>query len=214
MQPQQYPPVQPQPPLGSQPDYNFILSPAQKPKRSLLPSGNSTAQRALIVLGGLFVLVIIIVIFASLFSGGGNINTSLTSLAARQNELARIAGEGTQQAVGQSTKNFAISAQLSLSSDQQQLVTYIKTQGHKVGTKELSADQNAKTDNQLATAAAASAFDSTFSTIMQNELNTYIQELKSTYSKATKANAKALLNQEYQNAQLLLKQAPSSNPGS
>jgi hypothetical protein len=210
MQPQQYPPVQPQPPAQG-PDYGFIMSSPQKSKKSLLPTGSSTMQRALIAVGGLVILVIVLVIAVSIFSGGGNINASLTSLTARQNELARVAALGARQASGQNTKNFAYSAQLSLTSDQNQLINYISTQGHKVGTKELAADQSAKTTTQLSTATAASTFDGTFNTIMQNELTTYTQELKSTFAKATKANAKTLLNQEYQNAQLLLKQVPSTS---
>jgi hypothetical protein len=215
MQPQQ--PYTPPPipaPGQPQPDYGFITNAGPPPKKlSLLPSGSSTMQRALIALGGLVILVIIIVIFVSILTGGKNINASLTSLAARQNELVRIATLGTQQASSQDAKNFAISAQLSLGSDQQQLISYIASQGHKVGTKELAADQDTKTDSQLNTAAAASTFDTTFSTIMQNELTSYTQELKTTFAKATKQNAKVLLNQEYQNAQLLLKQVPT-NTGS
>lgn len=170
-------------------------------------------QRALIVLGGLLVLIIIVIVFASLLSGGSNINTSLVSLTAQQNELARVATLGTQQAVGQDTKNFAISVQLSVSSDQQQLINYLKTQGHKVGTKELLADQSTKTDSQLTDATSNSTFDSTFDGIVQSQLTSYAQAVKTAFGQATGKNARALLNTEYQNAQLLLKQVPA-NPSS
>lgn len=215
MQPQQpyyQPPSNPTlPPQGSgqSPNYDFLYS--QPPaKRSVLPTGSSTMQRLLIFVGGLVVLVFTVVIFSSLLSSGGGVNTELAALVGRQNEIIRVAAIGTQQASGQSTKNLAVSAQLSMATDQQQLTVYLSHHGHKMSKKELAADQSAATDNQLNSALATSTFDTTFNSILQNELNSYMQSLKSTFAKTTNTGTRSLLNSDYQHAQLLLKQVPGS----
>lgn len=211
MQPEQQP-YSPPPPSHT-PDYDFIVNPATAPKKSLipLPTGGSILQRAAVVGGGLVILLIIIVIFVSLLSGSGNNTTPLVSIAQQQNELIRIATVGTLQTSDQAAKNFAVASQLSLTTDQQQLLTYLKGQGHKVSSKQLLATKSAKTDSELSAAQAASTFDSTFEQIMQTELTTYVQSLKTTFASTTGSNARKLLNNDYAAAVLLEQQLPSSS---
>ena len=215
MQPQQYPPnpapVQaPEPGSPGHDPYEFITNPAQAPKPAipiLVGSTSSTMQRALIAVGGLVVLIIIVIIAASLLSGGGFNATSYETVAEEQTELIRIATLGTNQAVGQPAKNFAVSAELSLTTSQQQLLAYLQKNGHKLSTKQLALKHNAATDTQLTAAQASSSFDATFTSIMQQQLTTYLSSLKSTYASASGKTGKQLLNTDYNAAQSLLTQS-------
>ena len=211
MQPEQQP-YSPAP-QNHTPDYDFIVNPAAVPKKSLIPipTGGSMLQRAAVVGGGLVILLIIIIIFASLLSGGSNNTAPLVSIAQQQNELIRVATVGTLQTSDQAAKNFAVASELSLTTDQQQLLTYLKGQGHKVSSKQLIATKSTKTDGELSAAEAASTFDSTFEQIMQTGLTTYTQSLKTTFASTTGPNARKLLNSDYSAAVLLLQQLPSSS---
>lgn len=205
--------MQPQQPYGPAPNnYDFIVNPSPPPKKSLipLPTGSSMLQRIAIVGGGLVILIIIIAIFASLLSGGSN-TAPLVSIAQQQNELIRVATLGTQQATDQSAKNFAQSTELSLTTEQQQLLGYLKDHGTKVSAKQLALTQSTKTDTELAAAQAASTFDSTFEQVMQTQLSSYAQSLKTTFAGTTGVNARKLLNADYTAANLLLKQLPTTN---
>jgi hypothetical protein len=201
--------MQPQQPYNPTPNYDFIMSPAPPPKKSLvpLPTNSSLLQRIAIAGGGLIILIIIIIVFASLLKGGGN-NSALVSIAQQQNELIRIATLGTQQATDQSAKNFAQSTELSLTTEQQQLLTYLKTNGTKVSTKQLGLTKNAKTDTTLSAAQAASTFDSTFEQVMQSQLTSYAQSLKTTFGNTTGPKARQLLSNDYSAANLMLQQLP------
>lgn len=203
--------MQPQQPYSPTPNYDFIMSPAPPPKKSLvpLPTSGSMLQRIAIVAGGFVILLIIIIVFASLLKSGGN-NAPLVSIAQQQNELIRVATLGTQQATDQSAKNFAQSTELSLITEQQQLLSYLKTNGTKVSPKQLALTKNTQTDTQLSAAQAASTFDSTFEDVMHTQLTAYTQALKTTFAKTTGPKGRQLLSNDYSATNLLLQQLPGS----
>jgi hypothetical protein len=208
-------PYGPNPPAPPRSDpYEFITAPATPQKRASLSLGgnSSMAKRVLIVVGGGSLLLIIIILLASLIFGGGSTNTeSLISIAQEQTELDRVSGIGVQNAVSQNIKNFASSTQISIFSDQQQLLAFLQQHGTKLKSKELAATASAKTDTALNTAIAASTFDETFTSIMQTDLKTYEQTLKQTFIKTKDPAVRQLLSTEYSNAQLLLEQISSTD---
>lgn len=163
-------------------------------------------QRILVVLGGISILIILFIIFMNLISGGNGDTTTLTSIAQQQNEISRVASIGIQSGTSQSTKNFAVSAQLGLATDEQELVNYVAKHGKKLSPKALGATENPKTDAALTAASAASNFDETFSSVMDSELKSYSQSLKQAFTKTKSASERQLLRDEYSNAQLLLQQ--------
>jgi hypothetical protein len=220
-QPGSQPPVTPQgtpapPQLDNHGQYEFIINP-NLPKKSpmfSLSGGSSTLQRVAIAGGALVVLIILIIIGSSLIFGGSSITKSMISVAQAQQELIRINVIATSQAVSPSNINFAYAAQLSLTTEQQQTLAYLKTQGTKVGVKQLSLTANSATTKELTAAEAASTFDGTFDQVMQTELTSYSTLLKDTFNSATGPNARKLLNADYSAAQLLLKQLPAGSASS
>jgi len=214
--------VQPQQPAGNAPtgpggpDYGFIMEPPKTPRQPLklpgLGGGSSSMPvRIAVVLGGLLVLIIIFAIAKSLFSGGGNTQT-LTTVAQQQQSMIHIltngAGSDGQQQAALSTgdQNFAATAKLTLTSSQQQLIQYMANNGKKVKIKTLALKISPTIDQQLTAAANNSTYDSTFKQVMQSQLSDYQKALRAAYQQTPGPKGRALLNDEFQGAQLLLTQ--------
>jgi hypothetical protein len=202
MQPQQAP-------LPQQHDYEFIVNPGARPKRTPLSlPGGSLLKRVLVACGALFGLIVLIIIIKGLL-GGGTDFTSFITVAQDQQELIHLSTNATQQqGLDTTSQNFAITAQLSLTSAQAQLLTYLKGNHQAVSAKVLNAKVSASLDSQLTTAASNSTYDSTFQQIMQNQLASYQQALSGAYKTAGPVGKK-LLSSDYNDAQLLLKQINS-----
>lgn len=206
-------PYSPAPP--SQPhEYEFITNPGQPPRRpiNLLPGGTSLPLRIAIVGGGIFALLIIFLIIKGLLSGGGN-TEALTTVAQDQQQMIHLATNATQQSgLSTTNENFATTAQVTLTSAQAQLVTYLKTNGQKVGLKTLNLKISSNLDTELTTAASNSTYDSTFRRTMQSQLSDYQQALRTAYQQTKGPKGRKLLSDQFKGAQLLQQQlnAPAS----
>lgn len=187
-----------------------------KPSRHglLLPnlSGSSSPiVRIGIILGGLLVVLILFVIIKGLLSGPGN-TPALTSVGQDQQAMIHIltngAGSDSQQqaTLSANSQNFAATAQLSLTSAQNQLVTYMKNNGKKVKTKTLALKISPATDQELTTAASNSTYETTFQKIMQTSLVNYQKDLQAAYKQTKGPKGRQLLSNEFNGAQLLLAQ--------
>jgi hypothetical protein len=220
-QPTVPPPPAEIPPTGpADPDYGFIMQPPKPPRRGLnLPglSGNSSPiMRIAIVLGILLVVVIIFVVIKGLFSGGGN-KQALTTVAQEQQAMIHILTNGPgqdsqQQApLSDASNNFSATAQASLTSAQQQLLDYMTINHMKVGEKQLVLKTNPAIDQQLTDAASNSTYESTFKQVMRDQLLDYEQALQTAYKQTTGPKGRALLSQDFDGAQLLLKELDSTD---
>lgn len=223
-QPAQQPTAPPPsgPPSGATPQtaapvedrYAFIMDPSKPPRKRLLNggAGNSMAVRLLIVVAGVFVLLVIFVFILKALGGDkGTFNkAAMLSVAQDQAELVHLSTGGVQNSVSQDNKNFSITTQLSSSSQQAALLTYLQSHGYKPGSKQLALKQSAATDSQLSAALTASTFDPTYREVMKSELETYQKDLSTAYNTAD-SKAKALLSADYNGAGLLLEQLSDTN---
>jgi hypothetical protein len=214
--------MQPQQPYGGPPaplqphEFEFITNP-NKPGRRGLGLGNSTAQRLLVVLGGVFVLVIIVVIIAKLLSHTTNALPALTAVGEQQQELIHLTGstEGTSSGSGSAPtlstdhQNVQATIQLVLTSNQTQLLTYLSSNHYKVKTALVTGYANSSLDQQLTAAATNGSYDATFASIIQSQLNSYETALKQAYLQVTGPKGRAMLNSDYSQAQLLQQQLTS-----
>jgi hypothetical protein len=211
--------LQPQQPIGqpSQPSqpadtYDFIINPQQPagPKVGL-PGSQSMAVRIAVVAGGLLVLLIIFAIFKSILSSsGGGDATALFTVVEDQQELIHLATNAAQeQDISTTNQNFAATTQLAVTSSQTQLLAYMSAHKLKYSPKILAAAINSTTDNELTTAEAAATYNQTLQEVMQAELATYATHLKAAYVTDKGPHARALLNSDYQQAQLLSNQLTS-----
>lgn len=200
-----YPPNQPQPTAEPTEEYDFIVNPEKPAKRLRLPGGNSLLTRTLLAGGGLLVLVIIFVIIKSLLGGGNSTFTAFVGVAQDQQELIHLSTNAGQQTnITTGNMNFAATAQLSLASSQAALGKYLSTSGHKVSLKTLNLKVSASLDNQLVNAATAATYDQTFQQIAKTKLTAYMNDLQQTYKLTRGKNGRALLNDDYNQAQLLM----------
>ena len=204
MPPQQMPPQQPESPLH---DYEFIVNPSTAPRRSLfsLPGQSSTPLRLLTVLGGIFVLVIILVIIKNIIGGGPDLSAFVPVVQDQQELIHLSTNAALQPGLTTADQDFAITAELTLTSSQTQLLTYLKNNHSNVNTKTLGLKVSTSLDAQLTTAATDSTYDSTLQQIMQSQLTGYQQDIKQAYTTAG-SNGRRLLNSDFQQAQLLVKQ--------
>lgn len=211
-------------PAQSSADYNFILNPAKPDKPKLFGGGpkapgitggnksSSTAIKLVAILGGIFLLMILLVVGMKILGVGakGLDKPVMLAIAQDQTEILHISQTSIQNLVSDSTKNFAYTAQLSVQSQQSEFLAYLGKHGYKPKDKVLALKQTKATDDQLTAAQQASTFDSTYQSVMQTQLTTYRNDLSAAY-KAAPSSAKPLLSKYYDAAALLLKQL---TPGS
>lgn len=204
-------PAEPAAAPSPQGNYDFIMNPqkpARRPLLSKLPAGSSLPARIAYIFGGLLILLIIFIFVKGLF-GGSNF-TSFVGIVQDQQEMIHLAASASQQqnlTVGD--QNFAATAKLSLSSSQSAIIKYLVGNGQKLNTKTLNLKVSAATDQQLQNSLAAATYDQTFQQIMNGKLKAYVSDLKQTYTQTTGKNGRALLNDDYKQAQLLLTQLNS-----
>lgn len=186
--------------MHPEPDYNFIMNANHKPKKPLLPSGNSKQARIFIVLGGVILLLIIASVVLVLISSAGNGNKeALLKAAQQQAELIRVSKIGIDKARDPATRNLAMTTNLSLQSDQASLLTHVKA-----SSKQLALGKSTKTDVALTNAEQSNRFDEVFTETIQTELASYQKTLKSAYDGSASKKTKATLTDEYNHAAVLL----------
>jgi predicted outer membrane protein len=188
-------------------NFDFIMNPAQAPHKSPFGGGSSMATRALVVVGGLFLLIIIIAVAVNVFakSGASFDKSAVLSVAQDQTEIIRLSTIGVQNSVSQNNKNFSVTTQLGMATEQQNLLAYLATKGYKPNPKSLLLKQSSKTTTLLESATSSSTFDVAYTGVMQQELQAYKQDLTKAYNSAGDS-AKPVLKANYTTADLLLTQ--------
>jgi len=192
--------------------YGFIMNPQPAPKRGFRLPGikDPFIARLVVILAGVAIVVVVVGVLISNFMGRGSVDIpALTGVVQAQQEIVRVSQQGVSQGTQSTVRNFAITVQLSVRTNQLQMLDYLQTQKTKVGTKTLNLKKSATTDTALKTALQTSTFDSTFAQQMQNILVAYTSELEQVSSGATGNKEKKLLAQELATANALLQQVPT-----
>lgn len=196
-------PNQPGSPAPRSNPYEFITNPSQPGKRPSL-GGNPLLKRVMVVVGGAVILMIIVSIAISLLGSGGTNIDALKSLTAKQQEIVRVADMGVGKAQDINTRSLALTAKLSASTQQQELLAYLEQQDVKPTKLELASEEDSDTDTALETAATSNRFDEAFNQILIELLTDYANSLSSTYEATSGENAKAVLSQSYASIATLL----------
>lgn len=186
-------------------NYDFILNPQQNhPKRSL--GGGNLGLKLLVIIGGIFVVVVAVVLLMRALGGSNGLNKpALLSVAQDQTELIRLSSTGTQDSGSQSNKNFSITTKLTVSADQKEFLAYLAKFGYKPDSKDLALKQSAQVDKQLTDARSASNFDVAYHGVMKQALGTYQRDLNAAYNTAG-PEGRELLKKYYNSANLLMTQ--------
>ncbi len=177
----------------------------------MLRNTNSFVGKILLIVGGAVALVVVVGLIVTLiFSGKTNLGTVL-KLVETQQEVVRVSGLATDTELGDTTvSGAAMNTKLAVTSQQQALVTYLTHHRQKVNAKDLALKKDPKTDQQINQAKATSTLDIVFAQVMRQELVSYAAELKTNYTNASSQTLRAILADDYNQTQLLLKQWPSN----
>lgn len=198
-------------------DFSFITEPANpfpNPKKSPFGPGSSSLLGKLALVGGLIVVIIVAFVLIKSSLGGNSFDSApLVTVAADQQELTHLTANLSQkQGLAVSTLNSANTIQLTMPEAQGKLLAYLKKNGVKVSTKQLGTKASSSTDTLLSTAYTNGTYDQAYQTVISGQLKTYMRDLKAAYFSDKGANGRALLNHDYEAAQLLQTQltSPSS----
>lgn len=180
--------------------------PSRRPSFSL---PGSPILRVAYILGGLLVLLIIFSVVKGQIAKSNL--TPYVGIAQDQQAIIHVVA-ATNQQVGQQTnlsadsQNFAATTQYSLISSRDAMARYLANNGRKISNKIINAKVSTADDSQLAGAATAGTYDQTFQTVMKNKLTGYLNDLKQAYQQTSGKHGHALLNDDYDQAKLLLTQ--------
>lgn len=194
--PSPYPPLTPPSHSGHNP-YEFIIAPTTKPKRSGFGGSPNSAIKLLLMVAGIGILVVILGAIVVSLLPKSTPTQSLTDIAQQQQELMRVANQAEAQAAGESARGLAYTIDLSIGTNQTQLLSYLAKHGTKLSTKQLGLKQNSSTDTTLSAALASSTYDSTFEKVMASQLQEYLSTLQQTYKTTTKPDLQQIIRACY-----------------
>lgn len=188
--------------------YDFIVNGSSHASSGLFSANASLKTRILVVAIGSGLLLIAALLFAAIISRAGGINSSdLVGVAQRQMELARISQAPVTGADTQATQDFAATMMLSLISEQQVILHFLAQNGTSVNGQVLQARQSSLTDKTLKNAQTSGTYDQTYISIAREQLQSYVQALKTAYHNAPTKAEQQLLQDTYDQAQLLITQS-------
>lgn len=220
LQPQQTPqqmpaphtqqPAEPQLPIEEEKltPYDFFMQPQGNQSTSRLSGAGSMSTKKLAIIVAVPVILIAL-IGAGLIAvlGKSDAPEPILAAAQTQNEIIRISTAGTKNARSDKLKNFAITAQSTMTSAQQQLLVAADKSKVKINKKALDDTKSATVDRALAAALTANTYDTTFSDTMKLELEKYVGQLTVASAAAPPKSAlEAELKKQSGNAKLLQQQ--------
>ena len=162
-------------------------------------------------LGLVIFLIIVLALAKSLFGGNSGINvTSLTIALSEQQELINLATTGTQQSqvMSQSYLNFSYTTIASVTTDAMQLNKLLTYNGIKINPNIYT--QQPSVNTELKQVEQTSNFDSTYSTVMKQQLDFYKKDLSQAYNLNKSAVVRSYLTKDYKNTMALIKMLGSS----
>lgn len=189
--------------------YDFILNP-ENPTHSSVAAPNKSRALLIALAGGVFLLILVFVVASQLFANKNTTSPLLLGIAQRQQEVIRLATLGKQNVSNESLKGFALTTELSVGTNQTQLLGYLSTHGGQPKPELLGLKKDSASDTLLEKAQATSTYDSAFQTVLANELRAYATDLQSAYKQTSSAKAKQLLKDSYTSAAMLVAEAEKS----
>lgn len=194
-------------PTSPDPQFDFMLKNNQQSKRGFsLPRLPKPAKIALAVIVGLILLIII----SSLLSGRKSGSTQpIINSVARGQEILRVTTLAQQQLHLQDPATQALAATVfgALSSDQQQLKSYLANNKTKISTALLSADLDKTTDAQLQSASQNNNLDTTYVSYLKDSLAKYETALQTAY-KSAGPKGKTIIKSSFDSTKTLLNSSP------
>jgi hypothetical protein len=188
-------------------DFDFMLKQDKPAKRGLLmPALPKPAKIGLSVLGA----IIVVIIISSLLSGRkSGSTTAFEGALARAQETLRVTTFVQQKLSLKDPQTQALAATVNsaLSSDKQQITSYLAQNHINVSAAQLAADTDKTTDTSLQSAAQNNSLDAAYVNYLKSALGKYATDLQNTY-KLTGPNGKKILAGTFESTRTLLNSPP------
>jgi flagellar basal body-associated protein FliL len=193
-------------PDNGQHDYSFIMNPGPPPKRRLLPRGGSLPQKIALIGGALLILLVIFSLVKGAVSSS-RVSPQLVTIVQEQQAMLHVLknADAHSDNLSDKNRNFAVSAKLSLASEQSRLLQYMKKNGKKVKAKELNQTISKTADTNLEASAKQDSYDRAFEQLMTQQLAAYRRRLVAAGTETAGPKGRQLLASEQQSAALLQK---------
>ncbi len=187
-----------------QPDYSFLEENEKPGYFDFFTKADKKTRIKMVAIGSSLLLLLAVIVGAIIFSNDEGLQSSLTRVAQRQNEVIRIAEIGEDKARAQEVLNASIVIKASLKSSQNQVSAALANEGGSPSRAILRQLESEQTTRELNAAEQANRFDEVYLEIMQSELLSYMASLEASYTHASGNNRK-LIDNLYREAGLLLK---------
>lgn len=195
-------PYQPGPAAPPPGQYDFITNPVKQPKKGFLGLGGMGGKLAMVAIG--LGILTVVILLGSLFLGGPNEKDTLLPVAQKQSEVIALGQLGAKDGGTSQIQALGLATQLSLTTQQQELVAQIAKSGSKVKEKDYSAKLSSQVTSQLDNAKSNGRFDDAYRAAMKQALEDYQQTLKTANSGDLGKTSKALLARDFDQATLLI----------
>lgn len=187
---------------------NFdFLEENQPPKRGLpIPNLPKPAKIALAVVGGIIILIIVSSLLSSRNKGSAQ---AFAGVLSRANETLRVTALVQQQLPLQDPQTQALAATVNsaITSDKQQILSYLAKNHIKAPSTALAADTDKSTDASLQAAAQNNSLDAAYINYLKGALAKYEADLQNAY-KTAGPNGQKLLSGTFESTHALLNSAP------
>lgn len=185
--------------------FDFIMNGGQNQKKSLIPLPSDPKQKLIaLIAGGAIGLILLLVLFFSIFGGNSGPVEDLVSVTQQQTEILRISDEASRELNSTDAQKLSTLILAVVSSDRTKTINYMKENGRKVDAKELALKQSAEASQRLKNAQQNGQLNEVYTDIIIEYLEAYQSNLESIYP-TLGDNGKALVEQNATNVQLILK---------
>jgi hypothetical protein len=194
-------------PQSPDPKIDFMLKNQAPAKRGFgLPALSKPIK---IMLGAILAVILLVIISSALSGHKGGATKDITAALARGQETLRVTQLTQQQLKFQdpNTQALAATVNVTLSSDQQQLLAYLSKNHTKVSKVQLASDIDKTTDTNLQSASQNNSLDSAYVSYLKDSLSKYQADLQAAYN-AAGPNGKAILKSAYDGTTTLLSNPP------
>lgn len=195
-------------PTPPQNNFDFIVNPAKKQRKSLLPSfgGGGLLPKIILLVGGAVAIMVVLWVVTVIFGGGGSDVGRITGLVQSQQEIVRVAGSVEDNLFGQNLRNATSNSKNTIISQQSQWNTVLTEQGVELKKDQLALKESAETDEALAAALTSGTLDEAYAEVLENMLRSYATEIENFYNQSKNNAEKERLSANYRAVGLLLQQ--------
>ena len=176
------------------------------PLQNLFSGSGGGSMKSKLVLGlvGVLIIVVLIVVLKSAFSGNSQINTpSLYAVMSEQQEIINLATIGSSQAQNPVNQDLAATLTGVITTDQGKLIKLLDYNNVKVNTSQFVLQP--AIDSRLNQIQQSSSFDPLFISVMQQQFGYYKNDLSNAYNLNANNVIRSYLRTDYNNLTQVMK---------